>query len=296
MTEKNPESKIFNSFKKALNNHGYGFQYKVLKEASDLSEESGFPWMFVVGEFPVNVTNYDTRIDFILKNIKYPLYLICECKRANPAIQNWCFVRAPYVHEYQKKFNPITLERIRHDCANPYRAEAYILEKQNSDAYHISIEIRSGEKGESHTKGRGSIEEAVTQVMKGLNGYANYISKQKNIIPEKKWIDMLPVIFTTAKLWVSNINLSNSDINSGQIDFKESSFEEKNWLWYQYHLSPSLKHGLPIHDPPVDIIETLDKLYGRSIAIVNPNGIKEFLTKLHESSIFIKGTYNQSNV
>ena len=50
--------------------------FTVLKEASDLSEKRDFPWLFDVGEFPVEINRKETKIDFILKNIKLPLHLV----------------------------------------------------------------------------------------------------------------------------------------------------------------------------------------------------------------------------
>jgi len=94
---------VRNSFQKALNRHGYGFQFSVLKIAENLAKKvdrhERSRWNFLFSEVPVEVQGSGTRIDFILSRSRSDLspffYLICECKRANPKLSNWCFVRAP---------------------------------------------------------------------------------------------------------------------------------------------------------------------------------------------------------
>ncbi len=281
-------SKIFANFQKALNNHGYGFQYKILKEASGLSENDS-PWKFEVSEFPVNTINHSTRIDFILLNNKYSLCLICECKRANPAIQNWCFTRAPFIHKDQINLSKISFERIIHDSRDQFISEPYEFINQTKDAYHLSIEIKTGQKGDEHSGSRGAIEEASTQVMIGLNGFVNFLVDNKiNLIPVRDWIDIIPVIFTSANLWISNVELTKANLNTGLIDFKDSDFKKVDWLWYQYHVSPILKHSVYSRIIPEEIYQALDQRYARSIAIVNPDGLKDFLSRLHNDARSIK--------
>src|SRR4030043_1645904 len=108
MTEEvqNLNKKITSAFEKTLNRHGYGFQYSVLKKAKQLFEDGRSPWIFEPSEFPVSVQGRDVHIDFILRwyrkgmtlaEYSIPVYLVAECKRADPALKYWCFARAPYV-------------------------------------------------------------------------------------------------------------------------------------------------------------------------------------------------------
>src|SRR5579885_3410041 len=82
-------------FRKALDSHGYGFQYAVLQRAKELHKTTS-PWYPVVPEFGVEAKGRDTRIDFVLGTRGMTLFLVCECKRANPAIANWCFAQADW--------------------------------------------------------------------------------------------------------------------------------------------------------------------------------------------------------
>lgn len=272
---------IAESFKRALNQHGYGFQYTVLKTASNLSNKKDFQWLFEVSEFPVNVHGADTRIDFILRHIKRHIYLIAECKRANPALSNWCFARAPFVHKEQKELSTLILERILLKEYDHVSSETYQFDHVRS-AYHIALEIKSTEKGDPYSKGRGAIEDAATQVCRGLNGLIEYVSRNGKILRESKYIDLLPVIFTTAKIWVSDVDLSDADLRTGNITFTNTNFSSKNWVWYQYHLSPGLKHSLKSPKSSSEFSETLDLIYGRTIAIVSESGIDNFLYDFSE--------------
>ena len=80
-----------------LNIHGYGFQYSVTKLVKRCSENNSSPWILDVAEFPVVVNGISTHIDFVLRNKNEPFFMVAECKRSDPSLSNWCFVKAPYV-------------------------------------------------------------------------------------------------------------------------------------------------------------------------------------------------------
>ena len=88
----------------------------------------------------------------------------------------------------------------------------------------------------------------------------------------------MPVIFTTAQFWVSQADLGLAELATGDIDLSKEKFESLPWLWYQYHMSPGLKHTSI--SPPRDQIkveEFIESNYIRTIAIVSTDGIEEFL-------------------
>src|SRR5438067_1519637 len=96
-------AEVAGGFERVLNRHGYGFQYAVLRKARLLFEKKQSVWRFEVSEFPVTTQHDSTRIDFVLKagSKETPILMIVECKRANPALANWCFIHAPAVHARQ---------------------------------------------------------------------------------------------------------------------------------------------------------------------------------------------------
>ena len=100
---------------------GIPFQYAVVRYCDELFKKGGSRWRFEVAEFPVNVNGADTRIDFVLHGegswrAGYDAYLVCECKRPNPAIADWAFLRSPYSRRGRDArltiFDAITVEEI----------------------------------------------------------------------------------------------------------------------------------------------------------------------------------------
>ncbi|MEZ4607771.1 MAG: hypothetical protein R2865_13500 [Deinococcales bacterium] len=91
---------------------------------------------------------------------------------------------------------------------------------------------------------------------------------------------LIPVIFTTANLWVSDADLTKADIETGNLDFSkyQHSFERVDWVYYQYQLSPGIKHTVSSSNTKVNSLdEILIQDYLRTVVIVGPGGIDKFL-------------------
>lgn len=111
-------------FETGLNEHGYSFQQSVLKLAQDLIEQGKSSWVFQVGEFPVEVRDKGTHVDFVLQRVlkmdsrikhkdEQTTLMIAECKRANPAYSNWCFAKSPYLfRDKHDNMSPLIFERL----------------------------------------------------------------------------------------------------------------------------------------------------------------------------------------
>lgn len=278
---------VRNSFQKALNRHGYGFQFSVLKLAENLSkkvdQDERSRWNFLFSEVPVEVQGLGTRIDFILSRGRSGpsnpfFYLVCECKRANPALSNWCFVRAPRVRRNRPRgVDSLLVETVFQgsEVRPPMTTVSDLTSLK--DAFHVGVEVRAPKLGDEKDKGKGAIEDAVTQVLKGLNGYVEALANTKQMF-EGTQTHLLPVIFTTAQLWISNSDLGTADLGTGNIDLSNDKFESVPWLWYQYHMSPGLKHS-SVYEPRerIKVEEFIEAKYIRTIAIVSADGIEDFL-------------------
>jgi hypothetical protein len=263
-------------FAKILNRHGYGFHYSVLKLAHDLCDRGESRWAFEAAEFPVQVQEETTRIDFILRlRHRYPIYLLAECKRANPALSNWCFAQASYVRRNRTMDEPFFIEQIRQVEDESICASA-TTGLSVKDACHIAIEVKSNEKGDDYGSGRGEIERAVTQVCRGLNGMTEFLSENAQVLSEQTAF-LLPVIFTTARIWRSSVDLSSASVLDGTIDLTGTDFEQVPWAFYQYHLSPGLKHMHSPTDRPSTIGALMDSEYIRTITVVTASDIESFL-------------------
>jgi len=282
-------------FRGVLDRHGFGFQYAVLRKLHEIFNRRR-EWAFEVSEFPVITGRFDTRIDFIIHLKGMRLFLACECKRANPALNYWCFIRAPYVrrnrsHEYifidevVSKYSP-------NDPNKPSSVSAH--GKQLADtryAYHIGFEVKNPKnKGDSQGgTGRKAIEDAAGQVCKGANGLLETfacLSKPTSLndpAANEVASQVMPAIFTTAELWVTESNLAAADLSTGNLPTDAfGTMEQRPWIYLQYPISPAIKHRLPTDLFTSELHEVLDLDFTRTIAIINVDGIENFTGQLHD--------------
>lgn len=277
-------------FQETLNRHGHPFQYAVLQRARSLADSEASDWMFQVSEFPVATRGGETRIDFVLsrgahwvEDVAITHYLVAECKRVNPAFSDWLFARAPIVRRNETS-SPIVFEQVLRLDRELFATAVEMMPRANVSrvSYHVGHEVKGAAKGDPCGSARGAIEEAAGQVIKGVNGLVDFLSRNRSLVSEgeHRGITIWPVIFTTARLWVSEVDLSTTDISSGVVSLEgDVAPKQADWLWYQYHQSPGLRHQVPRHEGRSrDLGGFLNLDYARSVAIVNASGVDEFLT------------------
>jgi len=157
------------------------------------------------------------------------------------------------------------------------------LESYAPEVFHVALPIAATAKGDSKPVGqfRSQIEEAATQVMRGLNGFIEMLSTNPQLLNPTGRQDavarFLPTIFTTASLWVSDADLATADITTGKIDLSQGQFKKVPWLWYQYNVSPGIKHSRQALEKKRKLEEVMQEEHIRTIAVVNPSGLPEFL-------------------
>lgn len=278
--EEQLKQSVEQAFEKVLNRHGYGFHFAVLKKLHELAEKGKSSFLFETVEFPVEVRGSGTRIDFILSK-RYsretpPFFLLAECKRANPARANWCFAKAPYtVRDPLPHSEPTYIEyisRVGGGFSAFAKPRGYV-----KNAYHIGLEVRSNVKGDEKGESGHAIEDAASQILRGLNGYVNTISQNTQILRNHNTANLMPIIFTTAKLWASEVDLTKTALSTGNSDFKNADFNLVPWLFYQYHLSPGIKHLNSPKDKPSEIKNLITTEFIRTVPIVGVEGIEDFM-------------------
>ncbi|TFG77963.1 MAG: hypothetical protein E4H21_01590 [Thermodesulfobacteriales bacterium] len=258
-------------------------------------------WLFEVAELPVSLGQNDTRIDFVLRPTDLEFYLIAECKRVNPAFSDWCFVKAPYITR-KRSTKQLVVESVRIHLSNVKNIQNPITELEYfehnmysvgaslraiDNAYEIGLEVKkqNSQNGENSPSSRGPLQQAAGQVIRGLNGFVNtlpkiYSNASRFNQDEIHEIKLMPAIFTTAKLFVSDIKLNESDIVTGKIKSDPDTLKEVPWLYYQFPVSPSLKneYGPKVFQSLSDLLY-MDSI--RTIAIVSYDGIDNFLDQLY---------------
>lgn len=199
MSGKRPEANVGKLFKDELNKHGYSFQDAIAKSVTEIQSLSFWrPW---APELPVETQGDHTRIDFVLTNGRGTVYLVCECKRSNPALSNWCFAET-WFKSNNSLFHKAYAESLRDIGAGVLRS--MVEELAPSDRlYQIAVEVKTAEKGDDNRKGRGQIEEAATQVCRQLNGLLNFFYGHTSLMAGRKKAAFVPIILTTAKLWTT---------------------------------------------------------------------------------------------
>jgi hypothetical protein len=280
---------VRNRFQQALNEHGYGFQYAVLNEAKRLTQIASpyrSPWVFCAAEYPVSIKGTHTRIDFLLfkRSDKSRFFLVCECKRANPAFVHWCFAPTSFTARNSSTTQLISEQVTRRDGNGDvysYPRPHYPIDPAYGLGFSIKEPLRQGDQ---QPAGRASsqIEEAVSQVLRGLNGLVELIAEHPRLIEKYDAFSLLPVIFTNARLWVSNIDLAKADIHNGNVDLAAGEFQETDWLWYQYHTSPGIKHSRSERKSE-ELEHLLHEEYVRTVGIVRPAGMQKFLSQTGDS-------------
>ena len=270
-----PNETIANEFKRVLNTHGYPFQEAVLRRIG----AAGSRWEAWLPEFPVSIQGHSTRIDIVLTTEERDKFIICECKRANPAIANWCFAKSQLWvpnSDFDGQVYAETLQAPRNGIIRVHYKNLY----RSSNIYHIAVEAKTGSKGDGAGFGKGQIEEAAGQVCRGLNGLIDVFYKHgliNEVDNKEKEILFVPMIVTTANLYVTEDDLSLASIESGELGQHHLHVSKDKWLWYRYHQSPALKHEVPVRSGAKDLGEVLFYKYARTIAIVTPEGLQDFL-------------------
>jgi hypothetical protein len=264
-------------FHKLLNQHGYGFHYAVLREAHRLFQQQLSRWVFVTSEFPVSVRGTDTRIDFVLEHADHSrCYIIAECKRANPAMANWCFARAPYTRQGHSS-EGIYVDHLSWSETGEMKVVEVANLQHTSEVYHLALEAKTGDPGDPAGKGRGEIDGAATQVLRGVNGLIETWARAKVGANEHKFL--IPVVFTTANLWACDAALAAADLATGNLQPEQVGLLPMPWAAYQFPASESLKHEKgrrpQLHGHLPDI---LHHEYVRTVQFVTPAAIGPFLT------------------
>ena len=136
-----PNEAIANEFKRVLNTHGYPFQEAVLRRIGEVESE----WEAWLPEFPVSVQDHSTRIDIVLTTESKDRFIVCECKRANPAIANWCFA------ESQLRVRESSLARQAYAETLLNRGDGtiqvhYKILSPSQNIYHFAVEAKTKNK------------------------------------------------------------------------------------------------------------------------------------------------------
>jgi hypothetical protein len=271
------ELEVTSAFEKALTIHGYGLQNFLLKEANRLYNDKRSRWVPRTPEFPIQVQGFDSRIDLILKHMTRPLYMVCECKRANPARSNWCFARSPRPRALPNEPYESGIEVL---VNNEGGCRTALERLGNSDRkFQIAIDVRSKEIGDTFGEGKGAIESAATQVCRGLNGLIEFFHsrRREGFLGVGEAVGFVPAIITSARIYATEAEAMMVDSSAAEVAKLDPPLTLREWLWYEYPQSPGIKHSVPNPHKKTDLHDIAQQEFIRDIGIVNSAHIAEFL-------------------
>jgi hypothetical protein len=253
---------------KVISSHGYGFQYALLRYIQERQErEADFPWKIVGSEIPVEAYGQATHIDFVLQSRTGRTFLVAECKKASEA---WCFARAPYTWRVGAKINELCFDQIGFTMARGAHASSFIASLR-TPIFHVPVTF-----GREKHSSRTQINEAVTQVLRASSGLVN---NRFPSLDEEVGVEgirrFLPVVFTTADLWATLVDLGSAKLEDGSVGQSSIQAVRKGWLWFVHNRSRAIAHD-HIGKLNSDIKKAIRTDFARAVAIVSPSGLDEF--------------------
>lgn len=273
------------NLRKVLNTHGHAFHYAVIRRAEELHSERRSRWIFDGAEFPVSVRGVTTQVDLILTTRSERTVLVGECKRADPARARWCFAHAPYTWR-----DPYDREAV-FDCLMLTSAGTTTVRSPKTahtgePVYQMGFELKTDQRGDGLGQSDAAIDKAVAQVLRSTSGVLNHLSKNMNSLDASKGlVTVIPTVFSTAELWTTNVDLANADLESGNLLADSLDVVRKDWVWFSHNRSPALEAEPEINKPDKNLSllgssrfsDDLRRLFARTVAIVSPTGIDNFL-------------------
>jgi len=273
------EQEVSQLLKKSLDFHGHSFHYAVMKKLEELGNAQT-PWGNFLTEFPVQNKGQNSHIDFVLGSVDRNTFLIAECKRVDPAKGNWCFVKTPY---FWKNDQFIQLDKIEGTTATGLTTSRTVMDVH---PYNLGFEVKTDQKGDGiGSSDKSPINAAITQALRNTSGFINYCFEKLRWTNTNQQLiyRFIPVIFTTANLWVSDVDIGKSNLSDGKLPNDLVNAKKVDWIWFNQNrpdtLSPDLfllgKQNYPVSYEYYKFL--------RSVAIVGSSGVESFLTKDYPS-------------
>ena len=272
----------------ALNEQGYLFQEaceQVLK-----NNEGATGWEVRASEYPVCLQGRDTKVDIVLhsKTSSSPeLYALVECKRADPSYIYWLF-GAPGLPFGDALCSTFGLECRETMSDQPYQVNRLLTRLHFEVSTYGAVnrlEAKRGSAGRTSTP--QNIENAFGQVLRGVGGFAQEQLDQRCKSRALFKTFFVPVVVTTASLYVAyyeprDIDLATGKISKDKVLFgpKSQPAEEVPWVLVDYGAGDNVApKPIPDNYHGVDPAE-LQKHKMRSIFVVNSKSLVAFFSKL----------------
>ena len=268
------------SLQKHLNSHGHAFQQAVLRRIKTLTGPKRSHWTLIGSEFPVTLNGTGTHADIVLWSSNRDVILVGECKRANPSHSHWAFAKAPPTQ--RPAASQVILEQFETTVDYTYTGLELDAQSSESGPFHLSASLKSGQSGDQEGQSVRQIDEAISQLFRATSGYIHHFFARSSVHLASKSaypLTFVPVIFTTAKLWVTDCDIGTADLTSGNLDAGKIQLQPVDWLWFNHNRSQLLSHEFQVQTVKTELETDLERLFTRSLAVVSVSGIERFLSR-----------------
>jgi hypothetical protein len=201
--------------------------------------------------------------------------MVVECKRVNPKLGYWCFAKSSFIPHIEQATLPC-IEILDGRGASPPRFGIELITWKH-EIYHVARELKTDACGEAQGESRGAIEDAMTQVCKGLNGFMNLLSDHWREAGMSEAARLVPVVFTTARLWVTDADIGQASLEDGNVDPFKVGLREVPFVFFHYPQSPGITHEFAPLNPTPKLLDTLYISFVRTIVVASQAGIDDIL-------------------
>ncbi len=272
----------------ALNEQGYLFQEACEHILKKNEEATG--WEMKASEYPVSLEGQDTKVDIVLRSKiqgSPELYALVECKRADPSYIYWLF-GAPGLPFGGALCSTLGFECREFGVNRPYQARRLVERlKFKINTYGVESWLEAKKISGRRASTPQNIENAFVQVLKGVGGFAQEQHHQRTKSRELFKTFFIPVVVTTAQLYVASYETKNIDLSTGKISKAKVSFGPKeqpdmevDWVLLDYGVGENVApNPIPENYHGVEPVE-LQKHKTRSIFIVNSKSLVDFFSRL----------------
>jgi len=170
------------------------------------------------------------------------LCLCIECKKADPRRKHWVFeLRTtgdeiyPFVF-YDHSVRNINFKKNIFFDSLGYPGMIYFDKAIQAYQFHDV----GGRLSKHQTE---NVYNAALSANKAVKAFAPFPYKVTELLNLNREISVLylPIVVTTANLWINKYNHQHISWDTGEIDSKKLRLEEKDWIHYEFPLSVNLK-------------------------------------------------------
>ena len=223
-------------FAEVLGMHGYLFE-QICKSVLDKSEIT-----ISTDNFPIITSeNNPSEIDFIAEG-RHPmkrevvLYLVCECKREEPTLKKWLFLKSG---RFTKDEDGLMLGIERDPTHNITLKHSAWPSLDNIKCSNVAFRIYN-------KKGKGTIAEKETiynsckQLILNLDAFIGEIKNLRLMLEGITNVFVLPVLITSAPLHFASYDVNDVSIENGRIESEKLKSEEVDYIRYIWYSSLEL--------------------------------------------------------